>query len=120
MKAENFKQYLLPNSDIAIQIPTIKVVFDTVVNERFPYGRGVLPDYPVNFTPEELSFAHGDSILNYTLQLIRDGKYIYYVEPEPETLTVEEEKPSNWWIWVLVGLAMVALSIGVVFLKRKA
>ena len=120
MKAENFKQYLLPNSDIAIQIPTIKVVFDTVVNERFPYGRGVLPDYPVNFTPEELSFAHGDSILNYTLQLIRDGKYIYYVEPEPETLTVEEEKPSNWWIWVLVGVAMVALSIGVVFLKRKA
>nr|MCR4848402.1 S41 family peptidase [Bacteroidales bacterium] len=33
MKAENFTQYLLSNSDIAIQIPTIKVVFDTVVNE---------------------------------------------------------------------------------------
>ena len=114
MKAENFTQYLLPNSDIAIQIPTIKVVFDTVVNERFPYGRGVLPDYPVNFTPEELSFAHGDSILNYTLQLIRDGKYIYYVEPEPETLTVEEEKPSNWWIWVLVGVAALAVIVVVV------
>ena len=120
MKARNFTQYSMPNSDITIQIPMIKDVFDTVVNERFPYGRGVLPDYPVNFTPEELSFAHGDSILNYTLQLIREGKYIYYVEPEPETLTVEEEKPSNWWIWVLVGVAMVALAIGVVFLKRKA
>ena len=120
MKARNFTQYSMPNSDITIQIPMIKDVFDTVVNERFPYGRGVLPDYPVNFTPEELSFAHGDSILNYTLQLIRDGKYIYYVEPEPETLAVEEEKPSNWWIWVLVGVAMMALAIGVVFLKRKA
>ena len=120
MKAEHFTQYMMPASGITVQIPMIKIVADTLVNERFPYGRGVLPDYPVNFTPVELSFAHGDSILNYTLQLIRDGKYIYYVEPEPETLTVEEEKPSNWWRWVLVGVAMVALAIGVVFLKRKA
>ena len=118
MKAENFTQYILPNSDIAIQIPTIKVVFDTVVNERFPYGRGVLPDYPVNFTPEELSYAHGDSILNYTLQLIRDGKYIYYVEPEPETLAVEEEKPSNWWIWVSVGVAALATIAGMIWMRK--
>ena len=116
MKAENFTQYILPNSDIAIQIPTIKVVFDTVVNERFPYGRGVLPDYPVNFTPEELSYAHGDSILNYTLQLIRDGKYIYYVEPEPETSSVEEDaRPFRWW-WVAIGVAALA---GVIALVRK-
>ena len=80
MKAINFTQYHLPNSHITIQIPIIKVVFDTVVDERFPYGRGVMPDYHVNFTPEELSFSNGDAILNYTLQLIRDGKYIYYKE----------------------------------------
>ena len=108
MKAENFTQYQLPNSEIAIQIPTIKVVFDTVVNERFPYGRGVLPDYPVNFTPEELSYAHGDSILNYTLQLIREGKYIYYVEPEPESSSIEEDaRPFRWW-WVAIGVAALA------------
>jgi len=118
MKAQNFTQYILPNSDIAIQIPTIKVVFDTVVNERFPYGRGVLPDYPVNFTPEELSYAHGDSILNYTLQLIRDGKYIYYVEPEPETLSVEEDAhPFRWW-WVAIGVAALIVIIAPI-LKRK-
>lgn len=118
MKAENFTQYLLPNSDIAIQIPTIKVVFDTVVNERFPYGRGVLPDYPVNFTPEELSFAHGDSILNYTLQLIREGKYIYYVEPEPETPSVEEgTRPFRWW-WIAIGVAALIV-ITAPILKRK-
>lgn len=118
MKAENFTQYVLPNSDIAIQIPTIKVVFDTVVNERFPYGRGVLPDYPVNFTPEELSFAHGDSILNYTLQLIHEGKYIYYFEPEPETTSVEEDaRPFRWW-WVAIGLAVVTWLV-LVTLKRK-
>ncbi len=118
MKAENFTQYVLPNSDIAIQIPTIKVVFDTVVNERFPYGRGVLPDYPVNFTPEELSYAHGDSILNYTLQLIREGKYIYYVEPEPESSSIEEDaRPFRWW-WVAIGVVVVTWLVWVT-LKRK-
>ena len=110
----------MPNSDIAIQIPTIKVVFDTVVNERFPYGRGVLPDYPVNFTPEELSFAFGDSILNYTLQLIRDGKYIYYVEPKPETLSVEEDaRPFRWW-WVAIGVAALAVVVGMVWKRRHS
>jgi len=117
MKAENFTQYMLPNSEITIQIPTIKAVFDTVVNERFPYGRGVLPDYPVNFTPEELSFAHGDSILNYTLQLIREGKYIYYVEPEPETLgAVDAAEKTFPWIWVVVGGLVL---VGIVVALRK-
>lgn len=109
MKAEHFTQYLMPASGITVQIPMIKIVADTVVNERFPYGRGVLPDYPVNFTPEELSFAHGDSILNYTQQLIRECKYIYYVEPEPETSSVEEDaRPFRWW-WVAIGVAVVLL-----------
>lgn len=116
MKAQNFTQYQLSNSEITIQIPLIKDVFDTVVNERFPYGRGVLPDYPVNFTPEELSFAQGDSILNYTQQLIRDGKYIYYVEPEPETPSVEEDaRPFRWW-WVAIGVVALA---GMIALVRK-
>ncbi len=109
MKAEHFTQYMMPASGITVQIPMIKIVVDTVVNERFPFGRGVLPDYPVNFTPEELSFAHGDSILNYTQQLIREGKYIYYVEPEPETSSVEEDaRPFRWW-WVAIGVAVVLL-----------
>ncbi len=120
MKAENFTQYQLSNSDITIQIPMIKVVFDTVVNERFPYGRGVLPDYPVNFTPEELSFVHGDSILNYTLQLIREGKYIYYVESEPETSSVEEDaRPFLGW-WVAVGVAALAVVVGVVWRRKQS
>ena len=119
MKAEHFTQYMMPSSGITVQIPMIKIVADTVVNERFPFGRGVLPDYPVNFTPEELSFAHGDSILNYTQQLIREGKYIYYVEPEPETLSVEEDaRPFRWW-WVAIGVAAIGLVAGVLW-KRKS
>ena len=119
MKAQNFTQYQLSNSEITIQIPLIKDVFDTVVNERFPYGRGVLPDYPVNFTPEELSFVHGDSILNYTLQLIRDGKYIYYVEPETETPSVVEDAPPFRWWWVAIGVVAIGLAVGALW-KHKA
>ena len=120
MKAENFTQYQLPNSEITIQIPMIKDVFDTVVNERFPYGRGVLPDYPVNFTPEELSFAHGDSILNYTQQLIREGKYIYYVEPEPEPQAsiTETGKDLPAWIWIALGIVVLA-GIGVLAGRKQ-
>ena len=119
MKAEHFTQYTLPASGITVQIPMIKIVADTVVNERFPFGRGVLPDYPVNFTPEELSFAHGDSILNYTQQLIREGKYIYYVEPEPETSSVEEDASLFRWWWVIIGAAVAAFLVGMVWWKRN-
>ena len=98
----------------------IKDVFDTVVNERFPYGRGVLPDYPVNFTPEELSYAHGDSILNYTQHLISEGKYIYYVDPEPETLGAIEETGKGFpWLWVVGGGVVVLLGIAVLVRKKR-
>ena len=119
MKAEHFTQYMMPESGITVQIPMIKIVADTVVNERFPFGRGVLPDYPVNFTPEELSFAHGDSILNYTKQLIREGKYIYYVEPEPETFgKVEETEKGFPWLWIVSG-GVILVGIGVVLARKK-
>ena len=101
-----------------MQIPMIKIVADTVVNARFPFGRGVLPDYPVNFTPEELSFAHGDSILNYTQQLIREGKYIYYVEQEEEAMgAIDEAEKGFPWLWVIGG--GLVLAGGVVLLGKK-
>ncbi len=108
MKAIKFEDLMLPNSKYIIHFPLIQTVMDTIMNERFPYGRGVLPDYEVKLKIDELS-SPNDTILDYTLQLIREGKYIYYVEPEPETWAVEEEKPSNWWIWVLVGVAALAV-----------
>lgn len=58
-------------------------------------------DYPINFTTE-LSFAYGDSILNYTQQLVRKRKYIYYVEPEPETLSTVDEAEKEF-LWAVGG-----------------
>lgn len=112
MKAIKFEDMMLPNSKYIIHFPLIQTVMDTVVNERFPYGRGVLPDYEVKLTLNELSNPN-DTILDYAQQLVRDGKYIYYVEPEPEVSSIEEAaSPFRWW-WVAIGVAIMAAVVGV-------
>jgi hypothetical protein len=51
------------------------------------------------------------------LQLIREGKYIYYVEPEPETLgAVDAAEKTFPWIWVVVGGLVL---VGIVVALRK-
>ena len=77
MNAMKFADIQLPNSMITITIPLAQEVFDSVVNERVPYGRGVLPDYPCPITIKELSYEHGDAILNYTInELIKNNLYL--------------------------------------------
>jgi len=103
MNASKFAEIRLPNSMIAINIPLVQCVFDTVVNERTPYGRGVLPDYPVPITIDELSFQNGDAILNYTLDLIENGEYFKGETPHKETAFF------NTFSWV--GLIVVVLLV---------
>ncbi len=64
----------LPSSLITVRLPLIETHFDTMVNERVPYGRGVLPDYPLPLSPEEL-MSEGDVMLDYALELIERGEY---------------------------------------------
>jgi hypothetical protein len=119
MKAIKFEDLMLPNSKYIIHFPLVKTVMDTVVSKRFPYGRGVLPDYEVKLTLDELS-SPNDSILEYTQQLIREGKYIYYVEPEPETLgSIEETGKGFPWLWVAGGGVVVLLGIAVLVRKNR-
>lgn len=120
LKAVKFENLMLPNSKYIIHFPLVKTVMDTVVNERFPYGRGVLPDYEVKLTLDELS-SPNDSILEYTLQLIRDGKYIYYVEPDPEVEATVSDAPKKsfpLWAWVVIG-AVALVGIGALARKKK-
>ena len=90
-----------------------------MVNERFPYGRGVLPDYEVKLVLDELSSSN-DTILDYTLQLIRDGKYIYYVEPEPEPEVIieTEKKAFPAWGWIAIGVAILAVMVRAVRVRK--
>jgi len=74
MTAIKFSQILLPNSKIGVNLPLIKTVFDTEISERFPYGRGVLPDYEVPLTFDNFIGKENDAILDRALQLIQTGK----------------------------------------------
>ena len=91
MNALKFADLRLPHSNIDIRIPLVKVVFDSLLDARIPWGRGVLPDYPVSLTLEELAFENGDSILNYTIQLIQKGYYRKEFLKEP----IEVNEPIN-------------------------
>lgn len=75
MNAMKFVQIRLPNSTIVLRIPLVKIVFDDVVNDRVPYGRGAMPDYFVPITLDEMTYKDGDAILNRTLKLIEEGEY---------------------------------------------
>ncbi len=76
MTAIKFVDIMLPNSKIQVRIPMVKDVFDDVVSPRTPSGRGLLPDYEVPLTYEELFTAESDPVLDKALELIAEGKYL--------------------------------------------
>jgi hypothetical protein len=76
MNALKFTEMRLPHSMISFRVPLVQVVFDNVVNSRVPYGRGVLPDYFVPLSLDEVIFKNGDAIINYALKLIEEGRYL--------------------------------------------
>ncbi len=94
MTAMKFADIVLPNTKQPITLPMVQAIFDTVVNERVPYGRGLLPDYPVELTHDEILYKSGDTILDYTLQLIDQGKYLSPANPFE---VQESEETTNLW-----------------------
>jgi hypothetical protein len=94
----------------------VKVVFDTTVCERTPWGRGLLPDYELPLSYNEITMgADGetDVMLEYALQLIADGKYLSENDPFAEVDAPKDNEVSNtcnypWWIWVLIALGIIA------------
>lgn len=75
MTAYKFAEIQLPNSMFTFYMPLVRLVFDTTECDRIPYGRGVLPDYEVPLTPDEI-FGEKDVILERALELIAGGKYL--------------------------------------------
>lgn len=74
MTALKFARLFLPNSRIEYQLPLVKLVATTDVTPRFPYGRGLLPDYEVPLTREEFFSSTEDVILSRALEIIKEGK----------------------------------------------
>jgi Periplasmic protease len=82
LNASKFVKVTLKNSALELQIPLKKEIFCDRYDSDIPWGRGVIPDYPVDFSFDELFeknqfselFAKDkkidDKTLNYTLSLI--------------------------------------------------
>lgn len=117
MNALKFADIRLPNTTLTITIPLVYCCFDSVVNDRAPYGRGVLPDYPVPLTIDELSGKNGDAILNHTLQLIEEGKYLSPENPfaaeEPAQISI-----GHKIAYVAAGVLVIA-GILLIFARSK-
>ena len=109
MKALQQAVLRLPYSQIDVNIPLVKIVFDTDTS-RIPFGRGVLPDFPLPLSLDELAFVDGDAMLNFAKYLIEHG---YYLQ-EPE-----QPKQNRHVFLILVLLAVLGIYIGVRVVSRK-
>ena len=82
--------YTMGNSGLRINVPIARTVYDDnsgsvggFLSEEFPEGRGVMPDYPVELTQDVVFETQAafpwegkrDVVLDYTLNLIRQGRY---------------------------------------------
>ncbi|MEG0815656.1 MAG: S41 family peptidase, partial [Mucinivorans sp.] len=116
MNAAKFGDFKLPNSTLIVRIPLVEIVFDTVVNQRVPWGRGVLPDYFVPLTLDELTSKNGDSIINYTLKLIANGEYIS--KENPFTMQVQKQyNIQHYWAFIVICSALIGLIF--LYLRHK-
>ncbi len=83
------------------------IVFDTTVCERTPLGRGLMPDYELPLTYNEITMGtdgETDVMLEYALQLIAEGKYLSEIDPfaEIEVPTENTKFSLPEWIYVEV------------------
>ena len=99
-----------------INIPLVKDVFDTAVTPRTPAGRGLMPDYPVPLSYEELYTAENDIVLDEALRLISEGKYL----GEDYFAFLDEEPRNRTWMYVaLCCLAIIIAAAAISRRKRK-
>ena len=109
MKALQQAVLRLPYSQIDVNIPLVKIVFDTDTS-RIPFGRGVLPDFPLPLSLDELAFVDGDAILNFAKYLIEHGHYLQ----EPE-----QPKQNRSILLILILVVVIGIYLGVRHKRRK-
>ena len=114
MNAKESPQLRLPNSLIVVTYPLRKFVFVSQLDERIPWGRGVLPDFPVLLSLDEVAFTNGDAILNYALQLIENGIYI-----EKPCVQENDTQKSNWVKILCIALIGAFAAGTLLLLYRK-
>lgn len=117
MTAYKFAEIQLPNSMFTFYMPLVRLVFDTTECDRIPYGRGVLPDYEVPLTPDEI-FGEKDVILERALELIADGKYLGD-DPFAEADKERDFNPMPMCIAAAAAAIIAIIAIFAIFRRRR-
>ncbi|MDE6140254.1 MAG: S41 family peptidase [Alistipes sp.] len=122
MTAYKFADIRLPESGFQWQIPLVKIIYDTTRCERLPDGRGVMPDYPVDLTFDEI-YNRPDSILRYALKLIEEGRYISEDDPfaaiDMADDTRHEQSGLSQWLWIAAIIVAAATSTIAIIRRRR-
>jgi hypothetical protein len=79
MNADKFAIVLLINTALQLRFPLIKTVFDTSKESDIPFGRGVLPDYDIKLSIEELSNSD-QYMIDSTLAIIDEVNNLKPIE----------------------------------------
>lgn len=66
-------EYELPHTHLRLKFSIVDLEQDVRADRRYPYGRGVLPDYPVSPSPEDF-VQNRDAALSLARQLIRQRR----------------------------------------------
>lgn len=113
MRANKFLDLRLPNSKIDIRIPLVKCVFDEMVTNRTPANRGLLPDYYVPVSFNEVYCDTNDIVLEETLKIISQNKYINRSDFSFEC------EPSQKRIYIPLLCCIIFPLLAFYFIKRK-
>lgn len=119
LNAVKFANVRLKNTELSLRIPLVKCIYEYPENSDIPWGRGVLPDYPFKITLDEL-IGDKDTMLNYTLQLIKEDKYI-----NSENIFAENQENNNIdktiiiVTWALIGLVLILLIALLKYMKQR-
>ncbi|MBQ5528697.1 MAG: hypothetical protein IIU05_06580, partial [Bacteroidales bacterium] len=81
-----------------------KCVFDEEITPRTPEGRGLIPDYEVPITYEEVYYEKNDIILEKALGLIREGSFLNHPAFNQEAPSGERSK-LPLYVLAFIGIA---------------
>lgn len=114
--AQKYATVLLKNTGLTVRIPLVKCIYGYPENSDTPWGRGVLPDYPIAFSMDEL-VGDRDVLLDYTLHLIENNMYLKE-EIESTITTVSQKSDKTNIVLVIVCLVLVVTTSVVLYILR--
>lgn len=116
MTATQFADVLLPNSGIQVRVPLIKSVMEDLVTERTPAGRGLMPDYEIPLSYEEIYLSREDIFLDKVQELIAGNHYL------GEDVFARYDNPAKHGpsrIWLILPIAVIAIICAAIAMRKK-